>query len=1247
MKKYFLLLLIFIPLNLCAQSEESNFYFEEGVKLYEIQNYYDAAAMFALCDSLDTQELAENSTRRHYARMWLTACIIGPGYDGRLRDKYFKDKDREWSNEFHEYPPIDRRKTIVSDKFAQKGIDAYNAGNLKEAIENYSKCAQAEKEVLGDSCWYYANTLLNLGNLFSQYGDLAEARKYYISAVEVFKKNYDHGLGVCGYLKALLNTNQFCSKYKIYPELQNSTHKKYIEILGEASMLYILYGDMEKVELYDSLHVKMTYDSFGDTSIEFSNALFQRSLVLHFLWVLTGEEDKEWLDREKVSIETSIDIMEIINNNDYNDEYIKRLIRLYDCYTNLGYNEKLFELKNKIDTYLRKQSIVEQFCLKVKYYKSILISQDLNSKKIFYKEMVDFAREHKLTETLEYAQLLDNLAILYAEQRDWDNYETISLQALILKKDSLSTEQYIKEEEHIYQMITILNQDNLEARLHATIRLAEIEYAKNGESLDYAIRLKNIANTYMVLGLTSEAVNILYEVLDLYHKFGAKENDIKDIESILRGRIMSSIDALLEDRERVFKEERQSDKYIDLTEKIYYKYRYEQKDYEQAIQELNVLINHYKTIYNSNVFKSEILKWELHKAYCLYELIPNENHNYMIDSLFTEYNKTIPEKNQLYNREKYDEYVSYAGHQFLINNYKLAIKWFEEAIALYPFVTEIDLHKFLYLAYRYDGQIESAELAFKHFCDIVMSDIHTKVPYMNVNERWRYWKNQESNLMRISRYAWKNPSQVTCAEAYNSLLVTKGFMLMTEVTLKKHIINLDNVELLNLYNDIIQTKRNLTILKQQPDNNDTLVAMERELHTKELQLMKDSTIKGYAEQLFIDWKTVRNSLNDRDIAIEFVDREFYNGERTLLAFVLKKQYEYPRVLEMPGFIECCDSMIMAQANNLSGISLLYQNDSLYDKFWGVLADELKDVDNVFFSPDGILNMFAIENLSKSNDNLLASKKLYRLTSTREITSIKVKQIQQATLYGGLNYQMPNSNKLSKNEYVMNRQLSRRSAVLNDCFLTELEATKNEIESIRNLLLENNIKVTMYTGENGTEDSFWALSNGNSSIIHIATHGTYLSKQDVSISNYESEDLAMTRSCLYLSGVEDACSQNSSFINYQVNGILTATEIASLDLKLVDLVVLSACETGLGDVTPEGVFGLQRGFKKAGVNSILMSLWKVDDNATCFLMTEFYKYWLSGKSKYESLELAKQNVRAQPQWQDPKYWAAFILLDALN
>ncbi len=137
---------------------------------------------------------------------------------------------------------------------------------------------------------------------------------------------------------------------------------------------------------------------------------------------------------------------------------------------------------------------------------------------------------------------------------------------------------------------------------------------------------------------------------------------------------------------------------------------------------------------------------------------------------------------------------------------------------------------------------------------------------------------------------------------------------------------------------------------------------------------------------------------------------------------------------------------------------------------------------------------------------------------------------------------------------------------------------------------------------------------------------------------------MTRSGLFLSGANLSLS-GQELPNNTCDGILTAFEISKLDLSSVDLAVLSACKTGLGEVkSGEGIYGLQRGFKKAGVQSIVMSLWEVDDDATQKLMAEFYENYLSGKSKRESLLKSQKEVRETPGWEDPVYWAGFILLD---
>lgn len=143
-----------------------------------------------------------------------------------------------------------------------------------------------------------------------------------------------------------------------------------------------------------------------------------------------------------------------------------------------------------------------------------------------------------------------------------------------------------------------------------------------------------------------------------------------------------------------------------------------------------------------------------------------------------------------------------------------------------------------------------------------------------------------------------------------------------------------------------------------------------------------------------------------------------------------------------------------------------------------------------------------------------------------------------------------------------------------------------------------------------------------------------------------EDQSLLRCGLCLAGANQTLSGKSQPSEGQGDGILNALEIAQTDLRGLDLVVLSACQTALGDVVQgEGVFGLQRGFKKAGAQSILMSLWEVDDKVTHIFMTEFYRAWTSGMTKTAALKSAQSKVKSK--YPDPRHWAAFILLDALD
>lgn len=135
---------------------------------------------------------------------------------------------------------------------------------------------------------------------------------------------------------------------------------------------------------------------------------------------------------------------------------------------------------------------------------------------------------------------------------------------------------------------------------------------------------------------------------------------------------------------------------------------------------------------------------------------------------------------------------------------------------------------------------------------------------------------------------------------------------------------------------------------------------------------------------------------------------------------------------------------------------------------------------------------------------------------------------------------------------------------------------------------------------------------------------------------------LNRSGLLFAGANRAWTATGIIEDIE-DGILTADEISRLNFYDTKLVVLSACETGLGEVvSTEGVFGLQRAFKLAGVKSLIMSLWKVPDEATSKLMQLFYNNWLSGMEVHRAFTTSQKQIREE--YLSPYYWAGFVILD---
>ena len=541
---------------------------------------------------------------------------------------------------------------------------------------------------------------------------------------------------------------------------------------------------------------------------------------------------------------------------------------------------------------------------------------------------------------------------------------------------------------------------------------------------------------------------------------------------------------------------------------------------------------------------------------------------------------------------------------------------------------------------------------------------------MTSAERALFWDGERSKWFAntLPRLAANSPSDSMAALNYDAALFSKGLLLSTDAEMNRLIRESGDSTSLAIYEHlrIIKKQTEIAALTGLKPRLDSLQQISDNL---ERQLLERCSLFGdYTRSMNIAWKDVQANLSEGDIAIEFQSfpKSGQTNETSYTALLLRKDWNAPKLIPICSGSDL-DKIRPAQQYTTTRLSSL---------IWEPLKAYLKDATDVWFSPSGALYGIALESLPQWDDETkLVSdyRRFHRLSSTRNLAShspISADRDRKAVVYGALKYD--SGEELFEADITRYGRSSSRSLAMHDEAIdfsgfrngvAPLPATLKEARNASKSLQQMNITTTLLTDSLATEGSFKALSGAGMNILHIATHGFYWSQQDAqNMSQWPAfinadnslfgkryaEDRSLSRAGLLFSGANRALT-GASIPDGAEDGILTAREIASLNLHALDLVVLSACQTALGDISGEGVFGLQRGFKKAGAGSMVMSLWKVDDAATGLLMTEFYRALARGDSKQDALLYAQKKVRTHRQggsypYAHPRFWAAFILLD---
>ena len=580
---------------------------------------------------------------------------------------------------------------------------------------------------------------------------------------------------------------------------------------------------------------------------------------------------------------------------------------------------------------------------------------------------------------------------------------------------------------------------------------------------------------------------------------------------------------------------------------------------------------------------------------------------------------------------------------------------------------------------------EKAEPLFVEAIDNKKKHINSALHHLSEREMQQYLLNFESDLANIASAAHQMPTTSGMSKlCFDNALFFKGFLLNAYNYYNRaessDSVFAEKYQLLKSYGRRLAVEYSKPIAERK-----RVTELEEKSNILEKTLAKMNS--SYNESMKqVNWNEVQKKLKSNEAAIEFIHYPFSNknsidssksSNQTKLmyaALVITPAISQPLFIPLSEE-KSIDSLFNRYKDRKSDyVNGLYtlacrgvspneaKNRSLFELIWQPLEKELNGVKTIYYSKTGLLHRINLNAIPISESETLADKyQLINLNSTRQmvVTNRLKKTNQQALLYGGIQYDLDSlknneNQKLSKAKDDISFQLI--DSKLRGESWDYLAGTEKEVNAIEKIIQQAGIKVALKKGYEATEESIKSIGSDNASsprILHIATHGYFFpdtkkteqssggNRQDEAI--FKMSDHPMLRSGLIMAGGNTAW-QGQQRLEGREDGILTAYEISFMNLANTELVVLSACETGLGDIQGnEGVYGLQRAFKMAGAKYLIISLWQVPDRQTSILMTLFYKKWLEEKMSIpDTFHTAQKELRDKGL--DPYQWAGFVLVE---
>lgn len=1133
-------------------------------------------------------------------------------------------------------------------KYNQKMIDlAKSDGNTSRIGEGYTGLALVYDEMGSDF--------------------VKDAKENHLKAIEIFSSMDGYN---DNYSNAILQYGNHLKKHLKYDEEMHllKEMEQYLLSFEEVDTLFLFrtYHQMAQ-NFYNRYH----YDSaeqYAQKIIDELKANPVKSMQEYFISFRTLGDVKTSLGRyDEAGIHYFKALEEVEKYlGKKNEFYLYALTEIANNFSNqnnptssiLYYQQAIHladSLRGKESSLPTRINLAEEFLNKGEYDQALKVLNDVD----------ESYQKFNLTQTYNYIWCLRTKSRVYEEKKDLKNAEDYLLKGLdiaskIFQKDDQDYASIIRRVGEFY----LRNNDPELAYKYVAPAIEIIKNVYGDDRIIYAWYAETMSDILYRLDDYAQAVNLLEKAAAIYLRQIGEGKDYIDVQSALGqlfvqlGQFEKSIEALESKRKAVRKNYgRYSIPYMLSSRQIARTYLFWKKP-ENAYQELKevkslsdslgVHRSYYAEIYN-------FLGWALLDMNRLDE---GKKHYQMAIQIGDSIWGPKSQSSQSY-RNNLAFYHLRKGEYEVAEKLWLATKQ-KEYVSDLSSVNWLDNMAMLYTSW---DKLDQAASYWNTINDLLLKAIKEDFPLLSEYGKAAFWDTYKEDFETFNTYAikaYQKGDTKALHQMYDNQLQTKSLLLNTSTKERKRILNSGNKSLLATYNRYLGLKENLA--KYYGYSSQELKNLSIDIETLESQaenLEKALSIdseneKNARNERNLTWKAVQKTLQPDEAAIEIVRFRYFDKKRTdsivYAALILTAETTNGPILEvLPNGNYLEDKAIKAYR---SAMKFKLKDKRSYSIFWGAIDKHLNKISNVYLSSDGVYHQLNVATLQREDESFINQHYNIRLvSSTRTIVELKKRirsdQNQTAYIFGNPKFDLSHNlieGELKERGLTQDRAYTRATS-LDDFSFSELPGTKVETETIGDVLSDNQWITNIYLGEDALEEELKRVDNPG--ILHIATHGFFLDEPDENTSDIQlgvqvqaSRKNPLLRSGLLMTGATQTAKgeQNNSI----ENGIFTAYEAMNLDLSKTELVILSACETGLGEIkNGEGVFGLQRAFQIAGAKSILMSLWKVDDDATQLLMTSFYKAWLNGADEVSALHQAQEVVKVK--YPHPNYWGAFVLV----